>query len=81
MNKLFPNRQPITAIETALNRLQIAQVISRIALGMWAQFGAILGEPVIGKVDSALGSGWKFVRVHFRASPLRTGNTSVAAPA
>ena len=31
------------------------------------QFGAIiLSEPVIGKVETAQGGGWNFLRVHFR---------------
>jgi len=56
-------------IPAAADEIKIAQTISRIALGMWAQFGAILGEPVIGKVECAQDSGWKFIRVHFRIWP------------
>jgi small conductance mechanosensitive channel len=34
------------------------------------QFGAIiLGEPVIGPVETAAGGGWNFLRVHFKIWP------------
>ena len=37
---------------------------------MWRQFGAIiLSEPVIGKVETAPGGGWNFLRVHFKIWP------------
>jgi len=46
------------------------QAIGNTARGMWAQFGAIiLGEPVIGPVETAQGGGWDFVRVHFKIWP------------
>jgi small conductance mechanosensitive channel len=49
---------------------QVAQAIENIAVGMWAQFGAIiLAEPIIGKVESAHGGSWNFVRVHFKIWP------------
>jgi len=44
--------------------------IANVARGMWRQFGAIiLGEPVIGPVETAEGGGWSFVRVHFKIWP------------
>jgi small conductance mechanosensitive channel len=47
-----------------------AEVIESIAMGMWAQFGAIiLSEPIIGEVESSQGGPWSFVRVHFKIWP------------
>jgi len=47
-----------------------AQIVENIAVGMWAQFGAIiLSEPVVGSVEAAHGGSWNFVRVHFKIWP------------
>lgn len=49
-------------------------VIQNLALGMWAQFGAIiLAEPVIGRIQKAPGGTWTFVRVHFKIWPGQGG--------
>jgi small conductance mechanosensitive channel len=46
------------------------QIIASAARGMWSQFGAIiLGEPILGKVETAQGGGWNFLRVHFKIWP------------
>jgi small conductance mechanosensitive channel len=48
----------------------VVQSVENIAIGMWVQFGAIiLAEPVIGKVETAAGGSWTFVRVHFKIWP------------
>jgi moderate conductance mechanosensitive channel len=45
-------------------------IIRDAAKGMWMQFGAIiLSEPSVGKVETAQGGGWNFVRVHFKIWP------------
>jgi small conductance mechanosensitive channel len=47
-----------------------ATAIENIAVGMWSQFGAIiLCAPVTGKVETAQGGGWSFVRAHFKIWP------------
>ena len=47
-----------------------AQIIESVAVGMWAQFGAIiLSEPIIGEVEGTQGGSWSFVRVHFKIWP------------
>jgi small conductance mechanosensitive channel len=52
------------------DRDKAVQAIENIATGMWMQFGAIiLGEPVIGPVETAVGGGWNFLRVHFKIWP------------
>jgi small conductance mechanosensitive channel len=57
-------------IPAAADRSQVAQLIENIAVGMWAQFGAIiLAEPITGKVEAAPGGSWNFVRVHFKIWP------------
>jgi small conductance mechanosensitive channel len=49
---------------------KIAQVVENIAVGMWAQFGAIiLAEPIVGRVETAPGGSWNFIRVHFKIWP------------
>jgi small-conductance mechanosensitive channel len=49
---------------------EIAKVVGDIAIGMWTQFGAIiLTEPIIGRIESARGESWQFVRVHFKIWP------------
>ncbi|MFY9924843.1 MAG: mechanosensitive ion channel domain-containing protein [Opitutaceae bacterium] len=46
------------------------QAIEDIAMGMWAQFGAIiLSVPVVNRIQSAQGGHWSFVRVHFKIWP------------
>jgi small conductance mechanosensitive channel len=48
----------------------VRQLIENIAVGMWAQFGAIiLAEPILGRVESAPGGSWNFLRVHFKIWP------------
>jgi small conductance mechanosensitive channel len=57
-------------IPAGTDRDKIIQTVRNVANGMWAQFGAIiLGEPVIGPVETAPGGGWEFVRVHFKIWP------------
>jgi len=57
-------------IPPGANRLKAVQVIENVAMGMRMQFGAIiLGEPTIGRVETALGGGWEFVRVQFQIWP------------
>ncbi len=52
------------------DRDKAAQAIGNVARGMWEQFGAIiLSEPAVGPVETALGGGWDFVRVHFKIWP------------
>jgi len=47
-----------------------AQIIASVAVGMWAQFGAIiLAEPIVGEAQTAQGGSWSFVRVHFKIWP------------
>ena len=47
-----------------------AQIIASVAVGMWAQFSAIiLAEPIIGEVQTAQSGSWSFVRVHFKIWP------------
>jgi small conductance mechanosensitive channel len=49
---------------------QAAQIVGNVAKGMWMQFGAIiLGEPMIGGVETAAGGGWDFIRVQFKIWP------------
>jgi small conductance mechanosensitive channel len=46
------------------------QTIAGVAQGMWRQFSAIiLSEPVPGKMDTAPGGGWSFLRVQFKIWP------------
>jgi moderate conductance mechanosensitive channel len=57
-------------IPTGADQQKAAEIVENIAIGMWAQFGAIiLGEPIIGKVETAQGGSWNFVRVHFKIWP------------
>ena len=57
-------------IPTGADQPKAAQIVENIAVGMWAQFGAIiLAEPIIGKVETAEGGSWNFVRVHFKIWP------------
>jgi small-conductance mechanosensitive channel len=52
------------------DREKITRAIESVALGMWAQFGAIiLSEPAIGSVEVAQGGGWEFLRIHFKIWP------------
>jgi small conductance mechanosensitive channel len=49
---------------------KVVQTVENIAVGMWAQFGAIiLGEPILGEIETAQGGSWCFVRVHFKIWP------------
>jgi small conductance mechanosensitive channel len=57
-------------IPIGADQQQVAQTVENIAVGMWTQFGAIiLAEPIIGKVETAPGGSWNFVRVHFKIWP------------
>ena len=57
-------------IPIGVDQPKVAQIVENIAVGMWAQFGAIiLAEPIIGKVETAEGGSWNFVRVHFKIWP------------
>jgi small conductance mechanosensitive channel len=61
-------------IPVATDNPKIIQIIENIAIGMWAQFGAIiLAEPIIGKMEAAPGGSWNFVRVHFKIWPGQGG--------
>jgi small conductance mechanosensitive channel len=52
------------------DRDKAVQAIGNIAAGMRMQFGAIiLGEPVIGPVETVPGGGWNFLRVQFKIWP------------
>jgi small-conductance mechanosensitive channel len=54
--------------------VKAAQAVTNIANGMWAQFGAIiLSEPEVGPVETAVGDGWNFLRVHFKIWPGQGG--------
>lgn len=47
-----------------------AQIVEKIAVHMWDQFGAIiLAEPIIGRVEAIEEGGKSFVRVHFKIWP------------
>jgi small conductance mechanosensitive channel len=57
-------------IPAEAGRDKAVQAIENIATGMRMQFGAIiLGDPVIGPVETAAGGGWNFLRVHFKIWP------------
>jgi hypothetical protein len=57
-------------IPSGIEPILAAKVIDSIAVGMWSQFEAIiLSAPTIGKVESAQGGGWNFVRAHFKIWP------------
>jgi small conductance mechanosensitive channel len=46
------------------------QILTGVAQGMRGQFGAIiLNDPILGKVETAQGGGWNFLRVHFKIWP------------
>jgi len=52
------------------DRDQAAKTVRNVVNGMWGQFGAIiLSEPEVGPVETALGNGWEFVRIHFKIWP------------
>ena len=52
------------------HRSKAVQTVGNVARGMWRQFGAIiLNEPALDEVETAQGSGWSFVRVHFKIWP------------
>jgi small conductance mechanosensitive channel len=51
-----------------------ATLVANLARGMWMQFDAlILGEPVVGEMESVPGGGWSFFRVHFKIWPGQGG--------
>ena len=57
-------------IPRGADREKAAETVANIARGMWRQFGAIiLSEPVIGPVETVVGGGWDFLRVHFKIWP------------
>jgi len=57
-------------IPAGVDRDKAVQAIGDTANGMWAQFGAIiLGQPVVGPMETAVTGGWNFVRVHFKIWP------------
>jgi moderate conductance mechanosensitive channel len=57
-------------IPTGVDPQKASQTVKNIAVGMWAQFGAIiLAEPIIGKVGTGEAGRWNFVRVHFKIWP------------
>jgi small conductance mechanosensitive channel len=61
-------------IPAGADRQKAAQVIAGVAAGMRTEFGEIiLSEPGIGKVETAPGGNWSFVRVHFRIWPGQGG--------
>jgi small conductance mechanosensitive channel len=46
------------------------EILASAAKGMRAQFGAIiLTDPILGKVETAQGGGWNFLRIHFKIWP------------
>ncbi len=52
------------------DRDQAAKTVREVVNGMWGQFGAIiLSEPEVGPVETAVGGGWEFVRIHFKIWP------------
>jgi moderate conductance mechanosensitive channel len=52
---------------------KVARLISEVAQGVWAQFGAIiLNEPELGKVETANPGGWNYMRVQFQIWPGQT---------
>jgi small conductance mechanosensitive channel len=57
-------------IPIGADQKKVLQLVEAIALGMWAQFGAIiLTEPTIRKGETAQGTSWSFLRVHFKIWP------------
>jgi small conductance mechanosensitive channel len=57
-------------IPIGADQQKAVQIVETIAVGMWAQFGAIiLSEPIVGKVETAPGGAWQFVRAHFKIWP------------
>ena len=61
-------------LPAAADPVKAVQTVTDIANGMWAQFGAIiLSEPVVGPVETAVGGGWNFLRVHFKIWPGQGG--------
>jgi small conductance mechanosensitive channel len=57
-------------IPAGADREKALATVTNVARGMWRQFGAIiLSEPVMGPVETALGGGWDFLRVHFKIWP------------
>jgi small-conductance mechanosensitive channel len=49
---------------------KVISAVERKAKGMWDQFGGtILGEPLIGKVETSRAGGWNYLRVEFKIWP------------
>ncbi len=49
---------------------KVGEIAASAARGIWAQFDAIiLGEPVVGQLETVPGGSWSFFRVHFRIWP------------
>ncbi len=49
---------------------KVGVIAESAARGMWAQFDAIiLGEPVVGQLETVPGGSWSFFRVHFKIWP------------
>jgi small conductance mechanosensitive channel len=61
-------------IPAGADEKKAVEIITRVAKGMWGQFGAIiLSEPVIGGLKTAPGGGWHFVRIDFKIWPKQEG--------
>jgi small conductance mechanosensitive channel len=57
-------------VPVGVDATAVTRVIEDIAMGMGAQFGAIiLVSPSINRIQSAQGGHWSFVRVHFKIWP------------
>jgi small conductance mechanosensitive channel len=52
---------------------KVAQLVREVAIGVWAQFGAIiLTEPEVGAIETAAPGGWNYLRVQFKVWPGQT---------
>jgi small conductance mechanosensitive channel len=57
-------------IPPGADQAKAVQTVSNIALGLWAQFGAIImAEPGIDPLEAVPGDNWQFLRVHFKIWP------------
>jgi small conductance mechanosensitive channel len=57
-------------IPAGVDQKAVVQIVQSIAIGMWAQFGAIiLTEPAVWKGETVPGGSWEFLRVHFKIWP------------
>jgi small conductance mechanosensitive channel len=60
-------------ISSQAEQEKVARLISEVAGGVWAQFGAIiLTEPELGEIEAAKPGGWNFLRVQFKIWPGQT---------